>query len=285
MPVRLIHDDTSNPRPQKQSIPMMLAKTLTYRHTGCISCISPTYPNTLNAKLRHTSLIYYSGKTRHSAYASTTCEKAAVKKRHGICSTTKKNKGLTLLEILVVLVIVSITSTLIFQSLWQLMHLQNRLQQSDQKNESMVLESDWFRQIISSIYISTSNKEDLTGTDALLKGWTFSPLSSLIGAPTRFQLEIKRDPATGSSKLTYEDEYSARQTLIDFGTARVSFTYLDETGEKHQVWPPAFSSEKILPRNVILNIVGKQGIESIVATPMAASTAPQKTINPFEAEP
>lgn len=195
----------------------------------------------------------------------------------------RKAQGLTLLEILVVLVIVSITSTLIFQSLWQLTHLQSRLQQSDQTNESLLLESDWLRQVISGLYISTSNKDDLAGTETLMTGWTFSPLSSSIGAATKFQLEIKRDSATGKNILTYEDEYTPRQNLIDFGTAKASFTYLDEAGEKHQEWPPVFAAEKMLPRNVMLNIIGEQGIETIVATPMAASTAPPKTTNPFEA--
>ena len=96
-----------------------------------------------------------------------------------------KQSGLTLVEMLVVLVIVGLVSTLLVQGLGNALSLYSRVQSKQKQTFSEAMLHRWWRGTLSAAAPNRLKKQDFIGDAFSLKMQTFKPLLSDDGVITR----------------------------------------------------------------------------------------------------
>jgi type II secretory pathway pseudopilin PulG len=178
-----------------------------------------------------------------------------------------KQAGITLIEMLVVLLIVGMTTTLLFQMLSQTFRMQRYagIQITDSRQGAM--EADWFRQVVNGLQPDyTGAKDVFKGGARKLSGLSNNPLTTNYGAPVAVALELAYDRDNDLTRLYYGHEKDG--TLLIFWPHDVGrFLYVDATGEIHDAWPPPTGLWPQLPQAIRLEFTQEQGPQVIVAAP------------------
>jgi prepilin-type N-terminal cleavage/methylation domain-containing protein len=182
-------------------------------------------------------------------------------------NTTPRQDGLTLIEMLVVLLIVGITTTMLFQMLSQTFRTQRYagIQITDSRQGAM--EADWFRQVVNGLQPDYTGAKDVFKGDArMLSGLSNNPLTTNYGAPVAVALELAYDRDHDLTRLYYGHESDGTLLMAwphDIGR----FMYIDATGETHDAWPPPLGLWPQLPQAIRLEFTQEQGPQVIVAAP------------------
>ncbi|GLR11950.1 hypothetical protein GCM10007907_07400 [Chitinimonas prasina] len=192
-----------------------------------------------------------------------------------------RQRGFTLVEILVVMVITSLVTGLLFQS----MAMINRAQQGfDAQLAEMGrggVRAEWYRQLVGGLVPDYNDgKDKFTGGAMRLSGLTTMPLSPRYGAPQAFSLVLR--PDGGEMTLVYR----AEETQADFEVYRwpalkATFRYQDVDGSEYDSWPPVSALKPAqLPSAITIQSVGEDAI-SWVAVPRGDLQDEQKPTLPF----
>jgi len=173
--------------------------------------------------------------------------------------------GFTILEMLVVLVIVGMVSSILFQALDQVYRLQSRfgIQLAQSQQGEMYVE--WFRQVVQGLQTDFSNgKETFQGKESEFTGTTTSSLSADYGEPTTVTLSLQYDTFDNVTELSYTSN-SRKMKLFSWpGKQARRFIYLDANGDPHDTWPPPFGIWPQLP-NLILLQYQRDGEPQLIA--------------------
>lgn len=164
----------------------------------------------------------------------------------------RKQQGLTLVEMLVVIVLVSLVATLLVQGLGNAMALYQRIssEQYRRHHEAMVL--GWFRDVVSAAVPNRVGEQHFQGKSGSLSLASFQPLLSEQAINSDLAWSISPDaPYT----LKYQ-EAGKRITLPLNTSQRPFFEYLDEARRWHPRWPLTQGSDR-LPRAVRLSLGGR----------------------------
>ena len=142
--------------------------------------------------------------------------------------------GFSLLEILVTLTIISITSALLFQTLLSQVQLTSRVETASLNASRAIIRSAGFQDVIKGLVPSWPEEIDtrFVATDAQISGLTSQSLLSSRKALTPFQMRISGDP----SIITYS-EHGQTITLGQFSEL-ARFSYLGADGDWYPQWPP-----------------------------------------------
>lgn len=176
-------------------------------------------------------------------------------------------RAFTLIEMLVVLLIVGMTTTLLFQMLSQTMRMQRYAGIEIADTRQGAMEADWFRQLINGLQPDyTGAKDVFNGTSRKLTGLSNNPLTVEYGAPVQFALELVFDSEHDLTRLIYGG--------ADDGTVLMSwphdvgrFLFIDATGETHDTWPPPSGLWPQLPQAIRLEFEQEEVSRVIVAAP------------------
>jgi prepilin-type N-terminal cleavage/methylation domain-containing protein len=176
-------------------------------------------------------------------------------------------RGFTLVEMLVVLIIVGMTTTLLFQMLSQTFRMQHvaGIQIADTRQGAM--EADWLRQVVNGLqpdYID--GKNIFKGTARKITGLSDNPLTADYGAPEVIALELVFDPDSGFTRLFYGKPEDGT-VLMAWKNDTGRFVFADANGDTHDAWPPPLNKWPQLPASIRLEFEQEGTPKVIVATP------------------
>ncbi len=168
-------------------------------------------------------------------------------------STQKKLSaisGFTLLEMLVVLMMVGLISTLLMQSLVFGLNGFERLSVQLANNRSTRVVEFWFRSTVASLAPNEEKeKNTFNGSSNGLYGLAFRTLKNndLIATPMGWH--VGERPGT----LHYVDENNRTIPIYSFREPSLSFVYISKSGQRFNQWPPnSFDTYTQLPAAIVL---------------------------------
>ncbi len=154
--------------------------------------------------------------------------------------------GFTLMETLVMLVLVSLAATMMFQMLESFRIAQQRVAaQAGQLDRSSLFEA-WLIDGVRGLRAEPG--QPFAGSRSGFEGVTLNPLFGSGGAPSAIEWQIRATSDGGD--IAYAEDGQERWTmpLRDFEGAR--FVYFDREGKQHDRWPPAQGLQESLPAGV-----------------------------------
>lgn len=185
--------------------------------------------------------------------------------------------GLTLLEMMVVLLIAGMAMALGFQSLNQWRRAEVAIASIQGATQETSLIESWLRSSLRSMV--PIEERPFEGSADSLRGVSVSPVLSHQGGASDVVWAIDSGPA-GSSLVLTEDEN--RLELAMPGAVSASFAYVDVTGKTYPQWPPKLGLFDHLPAAIVLQHVDQSGYKHLWAVQIAGALNP--VILPFEAQ-
>jgi len=171
------------------------------------------------------------------------------------------NQGFTLLEMLVVLVITALISTLLLQGFMLVLDLYQRFSGNLQQVQYGAMQEAWFRDSIVALIPDYEDIPDghlFVGRAREFSGLTLSSLEADNGVPMPFGWQLATNTQQGQSLTALQYQYSTGKTVtVKQWTGETGeFEYLDAVGEWHTTWPPSTFGElpPQLPQAIVLTV-------------------------------
>lgn len=178
-------------------------------------------------------------------------------------------RGFTLLEMLVVLILTGMITGILMQGLYQVFRLQTHFGRELFNTQQGGMYTEWFRQSVNGMMPDYPNgKHKFKGSSREFGGMTLSPLNTGTEALLPFAWHLKFDPNTGQTQLQYGPEENAPVVLAWPGNSG-KFVYFDAKDEPHDDWPPLLGKWPQLPKAIYLENQNSDEPRVIVAVPRA----------------
>jgi prepilin-type N-terminal cleavage/methylation domain-containing protein len=163
-------------------------------------------------------------------------------------------KGFTLLEVLVVLLIFSLISTLLTQGVSLVFDLRYRFLEQLDKQYTGFLQGHWFREVCASFSpLQSADGTVFSGSKNQVKGFSLAPLQGEKGLPKYINFRLNQ--GTEDMVLSYNEEGKEPITIASWIAREGSFYYLDTEGNWLDQWPPVnMDTSAQLPEAVMLQI-------------------------------
>lgn len=187
--------------------------------------------------------------------------------------------GFTLMETLVMLLLVSLATTLMFQTLAAYRVARERFLVQGELLDVRTLSEDWFVESVRGLHPIGSRP--LRGEPGRMEATSHNPLLGPPGTPAAIAWLVEQDTA-GTWVLAYVQDGVERFAvpMPDLDSARL--VYLDAEGGSHGQWPPASGSQTGLPIAVGLL---RQRVDGRSSLRLAAVRGPRvERIDPFQPE-
>lgn len=159
--------------------------------------------------------------------------------------------GLTLLELLVVLVLTSLLGTLVVQGAGFFLGRYETAARVGKTSASTLLQRHWFASTVEGMVPSLRATRRFEGRATAFEGTTLRPLAGQPGQPTRVRWSIDPNDAE-ASLVVYTEEGGVTWTVLTVRKSGLSFEYADAAGRWHERWPLDVGSKQSLPRMVRL---------------------------------
>jgi general secretion pathway protein J len=189
----------------------------------------------------------------------------------------RRQNGLTLLEMLVVLLIAGMAIALGFQSLGQWRRANAAISSIGGATQQASLTEYWLESSLRSLI--PLEEVEFQGTGERLAGVAVQPVQSHQGGATGVEWTIHRTDGELSLGLT---EDGKRLELPLPGAIGAHFGYLDKQGRVHDEWPPKLGLHDHLPAAIVLTQEMDDGSQRLWAASIAGARNPR--FNPFEAD-
>lgn len=193
-------------------------------------------------------------------------------------SAPRRQSGLTLLELLVVLLIAGMAIALGFQSLEQWRRANTAIHTISGATQQSALTESWLKESLRSIIPIEGSP--FTGSAEKLEAITVQPILSHQGGATNIQWRIE-DSRDGALLQLQENDNTLELPLT--GSTRARFSYLDKEGRSYSEWPPRLGLHDHLPASIVLQQEQPSGYELIWTATIAGARNP--LFNPFEPDP
>lgn len=190
---------------------------------------------------------------------------------------THSQLGLTLLEMMVVLLIAGMAMALGFQSLSQWRRADAAISSIQGSTQERALIESWLRSSIRSLV--PIEQHAFSASSDSLEGVSASAVLSHQGGASHVSWKIDTSPA-GVLLTLIEDEESMELLLRDSESA--NFKYMDTAGTLHAQWPPKLGLSDHLPPVVLLEQMDTSGHRFTWAVNVAGALNPVPS--PFEPE-
>ena len=154
-------------------------------------------------------------------------------------------RGLTLVEMLVVLVLVSLLGTLVIQSTGFFLGQYAALDRLQRKSSLSALREHWFASTIAAMVPSRLAARRFVGDKSAFEGVTLQPLAAASGRPVRVRWSIDGD------RVFYAERGLRPWIILGVPGSTLRFEYSDSTGGWHDSWPQEENRDQI-PRMVRL---------------------------------
>jgi len=186
-------------------------------------------------------------------------------------------RGLTMLEMIVVLLIASLAITLAFQSLGQWQRARAAISNiSGAIQEDFLLER-WLESSLRSLI--ALDGRPFEGSAERMKGVAIQPVLSHQGGDAPVEWSLFFD---GNDLYLHLDENGQALRLPLSGVVAARFRYQDKEGRFHYQWPPALGLHDQLPTLIVLEQELDNGRQRVWASSISGARNPY--YNPFELE-
>ncbi len=169
-------------------------------------------------------------------------------------------RGFTLIEMIVVLVIASMALMLGFQSLTQWQHAQDALTRVTASNRSLGLVESWWR--ASATSETAVLDSPFKGSTDSFQGFSISPVFGTAGATTETVWRL-RTPKPDGDGILLELEEGGQQHLFELsGVRSARFSYVSGDGRTSDQWPMTLGKgeeDTNLPALIQLSLEGDDG--------------------------
>lgn len=177
-------------------------------------------------------------------------------------------RGYTLLEVLVVLVITGLVSTVLMQALSQVYGLQQRFGVQLLRSETGAMQADWYRQVVQSLQPELPDSPDrLRGQERELRGLATDPFAVDQGSPRPVELALRFDDRSGLTRLQMRMDGREVALAAWPDITHSAFIYVDAKGGAHAQWPPPLGAWPALPASVQLRLKSARHETLVVAVP------------------
>ena len=165
-------------------------------------------------------------------------------------SARRVQQGLTLIEMLVVLVLVSLLGTLLIQGTGYFLGRYAQVTRVHRDASLAALRQHWFVSTVQTMVASRVETRQFTGDDTAFEGTTLQPLAAEPGLPVRVRWSISGD--RGGDSVVYTEDGGEPWTVLTSGDGELSFEYADATGAWQDHWRAASDARERIPRTVRL---------------------------------
>lgn len=174
-------------------------------------------------------------------------------------STANRQRGLSLVEMLVVLMIAGLVLGIVFSALFQLHRQQSSIANANRTARDLVLNVEWITEGMRGFFIS--KRQPFSGRGTEIQGFNLVDLSgrSPASTPQRWRLVGREDGVD----LVVDSNGEASMRLALDGVRRAQFSYVGEDGGVLPAWPaedsgsvgtPRIPVEPTLPRLIVLTL-------------------------------
>ena len=184
--------------------------------------------------------------------------------------------GLTLLEMMVVLMIASMAVALGFQSLGQWQRANTAIAGAGGDIQQAMLTEAWLKSSINSLI--PIEGDTFQGSPVAFEGVTLQPVFAHQGGATPIRWSLTTAPR-GPTLTLLEHGKSFSLPLPSATSAK--FQYLDRDGKTHDRWPPKTAAQDYLPHAVTLLQAGADRPTTVWVMSVAGSK--NLVVTPFEA--
>ena len=187
-----------------------------------------------------------------------------------------RQRGLTLLEMMVVLLIAGMAVALGFQSLGQWQRANAAIANIGGAIQQATLTESWLTDSLRGLI--PVPEATFEGSTDKLQGVTTLPVQSHQGGATEIQWSIGNE--AGRQHLLLQEGADRRMELPLPGVRSARFAYMDKEGKLHAQWPPKLGLHEHLPAAILLSQDMEDGGSRVWAAAISGSRNPY--LNPFE---
>ncbi len=171
----------------------------------------------------------------------------------------RQTLGFTLIEMLVVLVLLGIITTLLIEGFTYVIRLRSRVLAHVEEITVRKMEENWVRSLCGGLTPDfKGEKHVFIGQRSYLSGLTLAPLKSNPGVPTPFTLQFRQED--GEIFLDYREWDGEIWEIAHWKGTEAGFAYADKSGQWGKQWPvPKVQKMSQLPEGVVLEVDDMSG--------------------------
>ena len=176
-------------------------------------------------------------------------------------SNSARQRGISLLEVLVVLTMIGMISSVMFQGYAYMMGGYQRLRDRQAVELRQALVANWWRSSVEAAVPYYENRLAFAGSPIAMRGASFAPLWGPAGVPTEFVWAI--DSSSAGLRLLYQEPPREPVVVKAWpGGGVAEFQYLSETGEWKTEWRD--DRDRQIPEAVRLLVDGGGGPDGTI---------------------
>lgn len=146
------------------------------------------------------------------------------------------NNGFTLVEMLVVMVLMGLITSVLFQSLDIIGKLHQRLIPKMKQQQLDTLQERWFRESVSGLVAGGIQAESFQGNSKGFSGLSVTPLHSINNAPAIINWYIAETGAINALHYQQDDHFDWTIHQQPSQSGEVEFLYLNQLGNWQTSW-------------------------------------------------
>ena len=192
-------------------------------------------------------------------------------------------RGFTLLEVLVVMILTGLVSTILFEGLAQAVRIRQSAGIESEQLQRDAMRLAWYRQLVNGLVPDLPNgAARFQGGQTSFRGLSLNPVSIASGALAPVGVTLTLDVATRTTALRVASEENVQLaksiTLLRLAGTDFAFAYLDDEGNRSSVWPPQTSGVRPqLPAAIwIVDTQNDSRAELLTAVVVGARDAPPR---------
>ena len=163
-------------------------------------------------------------------------------------------KGFTLLEVIVTLMIASLISVILMQSMSTMLNMRYKFKKELMSTERVGIQNSIITSPLLGIFPDFNDGEyRFSGEKKSIRGLTLTPLQGTTGAPTGFGMDIIYDSSSNSSKLIYKEKGFESIEIAQWSGDNGSFEYKGNKGKWSNRWPIQNDLKDQTPRTLKFN--------------------------------
>lgn len=160
--------------------------------------------------------------------------------------------GISLLEVLVVIVLTGLVSTMLLQATTFTLAAFDKNKGYQNRYQRELLSSRWMRDSIEHLVASLDEEFSMNGSNSQLEGYTFASLYKKSGELVHVKWSIER--GAERQRLWYKEGNGKSLLMASWEARDARFSYIDSNGTEYSQWPAGENEVGYVPAQVKLDI-------------------------------